>query len=200
MSRPRAAPRRLELRAQPRHGGGAVVLEPQRQLELRRPGRCSGPRRRHPDLGVRARLPHRVQDGGPGGRPAAAAARRRGRAARQPGLRGSLEASPAAAPPTSGCPAKPASSGRSLNAAAQCSSADQGRPVPEGPALSREHRSVEPGVWIKARETDSPKPRQRSTTQRRAFVAVWWSTPNSRAIPATETPRSRSSTACGAIA
>ncbi len=48
------------------------------------------------------------------------------------GSSGSLEATPTAAPPISGYPAKPASSCGSLKAAAQCSSADQGRPVPRG--------------------------------------------------------------------
>ena len=41
---------------------------------------------------------------------------------------------------------------------------------------------------------------QRSASQRRALLAVWWSTPKSRAIAATDTPLPRSSTACGAIA
>lgn len=31
---------------------------------------------------------------------------------------------------------------------------------------------------------------QRSASQRRALVAVWWSTPKTRAMAATETPRS----------
>ena len=48
------------------------------------------------------------------------------------GSSGSLEAPPAAAPLISGYPAKPASSCTALNGAAQCSSADQGRPVPRG--------------------------------------------------------------------
>ena len=70
-----------------------------------------------------------------------------------------------AAPPIRGCSARPASSDRSLNAGAERSRADQGRARSRGAGpLSRTPNLVEPGAWIKARETvrDRVKARQPS--------------------------------------